>query len=268
MLLRVEDIGHRPTQQPERKARVLTLFSPEDAEKHDCSSVIDEALKPPNIGTGKKTFDYFGDRQKKKTTKKPQARPQKPKPRSKPTKGKIAKRTRSKVRPSAKPGGIPRRAKPEPTVAPSASNLSQRDALKKAKPDDIETWPANWKTTAPGPRIPMPAQIKQRKRKGRAVNQSDFYKHVVRAIYNTGTQTGYPFRGTAAKSSQAIARGKMIKWKYARRAKKKGGVPDRYAIALTGAGVNRNKRKHRREPRVVRIAKDRDYQAIVAMDPL
>lgn len=187
-------------------------------------------MKSPKVGKGQKSFDYFD--KKDTSAKKP----------------KIAKRQTQAVRPKAKPGGIPKKA--------SDSGKS-----------DLEIWPANWKTTAPGNRVPMPAEIKKRQRAGKDVNQSDFYKHVVRAIYVTGIKNGYPFRGTPAKSAQQIARAKMIKWGYASRASKKGGVPDKLSIKLTGAGIKRGK-KHQGEPRVIRVAKDRDYRSIVATDPL
>lgn len=99
------------------------------------------------------------------------------------------------------------------------------------------------------------------------LNTSTFYQHVVRAIYNTGLTTGYPFRGTPEKSSQAIARAKMIQWGYARRKQNKGGIPDRRSITLTPKGVVRN-RKHQKEPGGTKAAKARSYQYIYNRDPL
>lgn len=187
----------------------------------------------------------------------------------------IKPRRSASVRPSGKPGGIAPRKQSKPTAAPGAGSLPPKKALPKDPGRkgskqwlDVSGWPSNWDTSAPGPKVDPPSEVKKRRRKGAGVSQSDMYKHVVRAIYVTGKQNGYPFSGTAAKSSQAIARAKMIKWGYARRTKKKGGVPDRFVITLTPKGQQRNKKKHVREPRAVRAAKGRDYRAIVATDPL
>jgi hypothetical protein len=101
-----------------------------------------------------------------------------------------------------------------------------------------------------------------------AVNHSELYKHMVRAIYVTGKQRGYPFREGAAKSSQKIARAQLIKWGYARRSSKAGGIPDRRRIQMTSKGQKRSFFRHANEPTAVKKAKDMDYQAIVARDPL
>jgi hypothetical protein len=93
------------------------------------------------------------------------------------------------------------------------------------------------------------------------------YQHVVRAIYVNGTQRGYAFRESPAVSSQKIARAKMIKWGYGKRATKKGGIPDRRRIALTGKGSRRTF-KHAKEPPAVLKAKQADYDNIVRRGPV
>jgi hypothetical protein len=101
-----------------------------------------------------------------------------------------------------------------------------------------------------------------------AVSHADLYKHMTRAIYVGGKQRGYPFREGASKSSQKIARAMLIKWGYAKRASKKGGIPDRRRIEMTPKGQKRSFMRHAHEPTGVKRAKDLDYQAIVARNPL
>ena len=130
----------------------------------------------------------------------------------------------------------------------------------------IAKHPANWKTTSPGEPVAQPAHLKPSRRWG-DVSQSTMYQHVVRAVYNRGMATKYKWKKSAAKSSQEIARRKMIVWKYSRRAKKAGGIPDRRRLALSNKGIARS-RKHAKEPAGVLHGKATDYKHIVGQDPL
>ncbi len=131
---------------------------------------------------------------------------------------------------------------------------------------------ANWQTTSPGAPVIMPKPMERPAKFRNAprkpdVNTSAMYKHVVRAIYNNGKRRGYNFRKSASRSSQEMARRQMIKWGYAMRKKKKGGIPDRRGINLTNKGKRRSS-THSREGAGILRAKDSDYRAIVARDPL
>jgi hypothetical protein len=212
----------------------------------------------------------------------------KPKVRPKPKVKKA--RLPDRVRSKGKPGGIQPKAPPpsEPRAGPEPppqAKVSKIKTLPVPPIPKVSREPPPVKALqkkAPeipkrpkglGPEIPFPKTAKIRRTKaGRlkgAVNYSNMYKHMVRAIHNSVVDRGYPTRGTPAKASQAIARGRMIKYGYAKRKKKEGGVADRFGIELTGKGVNRNWRRHTTaEPRGVTIHKDRDYWAIIATDPL
>ena len=184
--------------QEEQDCLVLVLFPPDSIneassvlrkQKKATSKVVKKMATAPKIGTGKKTFDYPEANKKKK----------------------ITKRKPNAVRTKAKDGGSPKPAKKDADITPDAMNIFGEPTTQPKYAKDKETWPANWKTTSKGKPIKIPDEVKKRKRAGSAVSQSDFYKHVVRAVYNSGTQRGYPFRGTPEKSSQAIARAQLIK---------------------------------------------------------
>jgi len=150
-------------------------------------------------------------------------------------------------------------------------------------PEYPEPWPANLDTTSrsaggkpvkPKKGQPPEAVLRRKGPKGKpgkykaAVSHANMYKHMVRAIYVRGKRTGYKFHHSPAKSSQMIARRKMVQWQYAKRRKSKGGVPDRRMIELTGKGRTRDWQRHTQgEPYAVRVAKDRDYYAITGRDP-
>lgn len=224
---------------------------------------------------------------KKKAEPKALPKPEKPEP-------KIKDRVKAKVRPKGPPGGITPRTPPPPPepvkppvttttsiTKPRPPVLSKKDldAARKAAKKDQAAWPANWDTTAAGAPVSRPkgtrATYIQRGLgpKGRpgkfkpAVSHSAMYQHVVRAIYVNGTQRGYAFRESPAVSSQKIARAKMIKWGYAKRATKKGGITDRRRIALTGKGSRRTIGHHAKEPPAVLKAKSQDYANIVRRGP-
>jgi hypothetical protein len=216
--------------------------------------------------------------------------PKKPKPK------KIKPRQKAPAgRPKGPPGGIPPKAPSgtpdpvkeppspdKPVSRPKKGTFSPAELAKarKAAKKDIQAWPANWDTTAPGAPVSFPKDKTPEGRKrmvgpkgGKAkyrpaVSHSDMYKHVVRAIYVNGKARGYQFRENPAVSSQKIARAKMIKWGYAKRMSSKGGVADRRRIQLTGKGQSRSFRRHANEPIGVKRAKDLDYQAIVSRSPL
>lgn len=224
--------------------------------------------------------------------KKKKPAPPKPEPR-------IRQRQPGEVRAKGKPGGIPKPPPPSapqplkpPPMAPSQPPTKPQkpqytwDELQKArqaaeKDKDPALWPANWDTTAPGPPVSAPAKGEpsefERRRQGPkgkpgkykpAVAHADLYKHMVRAIYVNGKQRGYAFRETPALSSQKIARAMLIKWGYAKRASKAGGVPDRRRIEMTPKGQKRSFFRHSSEPSGVKRAKDMDYMNIVAQSPL
>jgi len=131
---------------------------------------------------------------------------------------------------------------------------------------ELARHPANWQTTSPGKPVPPPDHLKP-KPGGGEVSQAAMYQHVVRAVYNRGLRTGYKWKKSPARSAQEIAREKMIKWKYASKAKSRGGGPDRRRIKLTNKGIARSK-KHSREPAGTLAAKSADFAHIVGQDPL
>jgi len=101
----------------------------------------------------------------------------------------------------------------------------------------------------------------------KAVNRSTMYKHVVRAIHDSGKRRGYSFRKSPGRSSQEMARQQMINWGYAMSKTDRGGIPDRRLIKLTPKGKRRSS-VHAREPKGMLAKKELDYQRIVARDLL
>lgn len=299
MLIRLEDICRNSAHACRgvamvRSARAVPVeFMTEDELYNLPEDVLDEALKDwlaKAKASTSRAVKSVAKRIAQALGRKKKAAPPKPIP-------KIQPRERTKVRPKGKPGGIPpappkdtlepiKEPPQSPTQPPTKPRKPQytwdelQKLRKKGEKDQAE-WPANWDTTAPGAPVSMPGKkeppeaVKRRTgpRGGKAqyrpaVSNSEMYKHVVRAIYVTGKANGYAFREGPARSSQKIARGKMIKWGYAKRASKAGGVPDRRRIELTGKGQQRSFRRHANEPVAVKRAKDLDYQAIVSQDPL
>lgn len=227
----------------------------------------------------KKARDLFQRKKPEKpTTKAPEARP---KPSSmrvgipkKQPKDAPADRERQPVQ--KHPGGVPSKAELKQQQRYDAQGNPIPGPPGEVYPTP---WPANLDTTSKGPPVkpksgvPPEAKLRRLGPKGRpgkykpAVSHAAMYKHMVRAIYQRGKKTGYAFQHSPAKSSQMIARAKMVQWKYAKRRKSKGGTPDRRMIELTGKGRARDWGQHLKEPYAVRVAKDRDYYAITGRDP-
>jgi len=276
-----------------RSALAVTIESMTEDELLELpEEVLDEALRDW-LTRAKKT----ASRAVKAVTKRiAHALSRKKKPTPERPQPKIQPRARAKVRPKGKPGGIPKappKVVPEPVKPPPVSptqpptkprkpeyTWADLQKLREKGKKDPGEWPANWDTTAPGPPISMPKDktpeaVKRRLGpKGKpgkykpTISQADLYKHMTRAIYISGKKRSYPFRHGAALSSQKIARGQLIKWGYAKRASKAGGVPDRRRIEMTPKGQKRSFMRHSMEPTAVKRAKDLDYQAIVAQNPL
>lgn len=299
MFVRLEDISRSSRRAREsavmaRSAAALPIqYMTEDELAELPQDVLDEALRDwlaKAKSSASRAVKAVARRIAQALGRKKRPTPKKPEP-------KIRPRKTGEVRPKGKPGGIPKPPPPSlpqpikpPPSAPTQPSTKPRkpgytwgelQKMRKAAEKNPAEWPSNWDTTAPGPPVSAPAkgepsEFEKRRRgpKGKlgkykpAVNQSDLYKHMVRAIYVTGKQRGYPFREGPAKSSQKIARAQLIKWGYARRSSKAGGIPDRRRIQLTPKGQKRSFFRHGNEPRGVKRAKDMDYMNIVAQDPL
>jgi hypothetical protein len=215
-------------------------------------------------------------RQRKKIRKRKEAALSRPRaawagiPDAKPTGGVAPKSAPERIRSQSLSRPRPNRFPPDVQAKIRAGSLSYANAKN----------PANWQTSSPGRKIKPPTSKElalgqalgpPRLRTGQskqAVNVSNMYQHMVRAIYNRGISTGYGFKKGASRSSQEIARRKMIQWGYAGRKKKQGGIPDRRGIKLTTKGKNRSSRRHSREGSATLAAKAAEYNNIVARDPL
>jgi len=103
---------------------------------------------------------------------------------------------------------------------------------------------------------------KAKSKSRKEVSKAAMFKHMTVAIYKSILDRDYSVRGSPEQAAQAIARGRMVKWHYARRKKAAGGVSDRLAITLTGKGKSRSK-LHSREPSRVIKRKDKQFQRIV-----
>jgi len=90
----------------------------------------------------------------------------------------------------------------------------------------------------------------------RPARQSTFYRHAVRAIFQSLRKTGESFRGAAA-GGQRIAQHMLKKYGYAM------GQPGGN-FKLTGKGHSRN-RKHTSEPAGIRKRKDKAYDYIMGV---
>jgi hypothetical protein len=238
---------------------------------------LDEGLKDWLRQAGKKVRDIFRKKPKPPPPTPPPKGPRKPPP--------MVLRPRPDI-----PPGIPKRPRPKPVdketereqarAAEAARKEAEKEAQKAARAKELRRKFAA-RTLARkfakkiaakrppelDPAIEPPKVAKERPPGQGAINHSDFYRHVVRAIYNRIKATGYPTRGTPAHSSQAIARGRMIDWGYARAKTTRGGVDDERTMKLTPMGQARNIRKHAKEGSAKRRAKQADYDAIVARDP-
>jgi hypothetical protein len=302
-LTRLEDIGrsNRRARRGPVAARSQLVVSIESMTDDELQEVLDEGLRDWASRAGKavsraaRKVVSRAAKEVAKRAKRLQQSMDKKRPKPKKEKPTIKPRAVAPVRPKGKPGGIPPappKSIPEPVKPPPSPTVSttkprkpeytwaELQKLRKKGSKDTGEWPANWDTTAPGPPVSMPKDktpetVKRRQGpKGRkgvykpSVSHADLYKHMTRAIYVGGKQRGYAFREGASKSSQKIARAMLIKWGYAKRATKKGGIPDRRRIEMTPKGQKRSFMRHAHEPTGVKRAKDLDYQAIVARSPL
>jgi hypothetical protein len=138
--------------------------------------------------------------------------------------------------------------------------------------------------TVPTAKIDKDRQDRTKQKKPR-VSDAVMYKHMVRAIYHSlkgreardraagyikrrpVTKYGRKISGSSEIGAQKIARSVLVKYGYAGRRKRQGGVRDRTMISLTGKGKQRNL-KHRREPKDQKDRKSAEYWQIVGTDPL